>query len=68
MKAIKVFYAGLFYEDYDSWPGSWNLPNGAFLFDGRDRQDCWYHINDHPTPINLADVPNELRTLILLLT
>lgn len=67
MKPILVFYAGLLYGEYDQYPPAREMPDGAYLY--CHKLDTWYvAMHRGWTPINLSDVPKELRTYLLLLT
>ena len=72
MKTYNVFYAGLLYGQYDrdGWPRSHSFPDGCYcLMTFSDKSHAWYiHMGGGFTPINLADVPNEVRLLTILLT
>lgn len=60
-----LFYAGLIYAEYELWPASIDVPDGAYMF---SRAGSWF-IFQHGSfsGINLCDVPPELRTLCLLM-
>lgn len=68
MNHYLVFYAGLVYGEYEGgdWGGvSITLPDGAYMLFNKK---LWYaKRHSSLTPINLCDVPKELRLLTLLL-
>ena len=66
MKLHRVFYAGLLYGEYGTFPLAHEGPDGAYLF---TKSGNWYVLQHGSwTPINLSVVPKELRTYMLLLT
>jgi len=71
LKTYTVFYASLLYGEYaiGEWPGAHSLPDGCYMLMSMQRSRDWY-VKQHGslTPIELSDVPLELRTLLLLLT
>lgn len=67
MKHYLVFYAGLLYDEYDRVPWASQMPEGSYLYDSGTGH--WFVlIPGGWTPINLCDVPPELRTYLLLIT
>ena len=67
---VIVFYAGLLYDEYPTWQRAATLPDGAYIFDtDKKGGGQWYIVNfASAMPINLCDVPKELRTWVLILT
>ena len=65
MDAFHVFYAGQHYGEFKEYLSLMDLPDGAYI---RFPSTHWY-IQYHGTklPINLCDVPNDVRVLCLLL-
>lgn len=66
-----VFYAGLLHSEVQ--PGEIlsprDLPDGAYVYAPRGDQTYWYLVRFcNAEPINLCDVPKELRTYVLLIT
>lgn len=65
MRTYYVFYAGQLYGEFEESKSLLDLPDGAYI---RFPSKNWY-IQFHGTksPINLCDIPNEVRVLCLLL-
>lgn len=68
MRTYHVFYAGQLYGEFKEFKDYRKLiylPDGAYI---RAPYNIWY-IQFHGTksPINLCDIPNEVRVLCLLL-
>ena len=60
-----AFYEGQLYAEYANWDYPSKVPNGAYL---RFRSGNWYRTYDgFLDPINLWDVPEELKPVLLLL-
>lgn len=65
MSLYHVFYAGQLYGEYEKWRDLLYIPDGAYL---RTNRNFWYlQFHGHKSPINLCDIPNEVRVLCLLL-
>lgn len=70
MRKCVVFYAGMVWGEYDSWPSSEDRPDGAFInyMPGDAGGRVWYVIRGAwADVVDLDDVPKELRTICLLL-
>lgn len=60
-----VFYAGQFYGEFGESQTLLDLPDGAYV---RFPSGNWYmQFHGTKTPINLCDIPNEVRVNCLLL-
>jgi hypothetical protein len=60
-----VFYGQQIYGEYDSHPWCAGLPDGGYL---RSPKGVWYIVlSGGLTPINLSDIPPEVRLNCLLL-
>lgn len=68
MRTYYVFYAGQLYgefREYEDYRKLIDLPDGAYI---RSPYKSWYlQFHGAKTPINLCDIPNEVRVLCLLL-
>jgi len=69
-----LFYAGLFYKEYDSWLPLINeiksnpeIYNGGYIYDPRQlyNEKIWYRCDG--TSLLEEDVPSQLKAYILLL-
>lgn len=62
---LYVFYAGQFYGEITPREALKGLPDGAYT---RTSNNTWYlQFHGTKTPINLCDIPNEVRVNCLLL-
>lgn len=65
MNKYIVFYGQQVYGEYDTHPRYADLPDGAYL---RSPKGVWYIMTHRGlTPINLSDIPNEVRLNCLLM-
>ena len=61
-----VFLDGVLLAEYDEWPQAGRIPNGTYLL---TKQGDWYRkYRNNSSPINLCDVPKELRLAVVLMT
>lgn len=68
MKLVTVFYAGQLHEEADKWIPVHTIPDGAYVLNQNKAGATWYVIRyGGATPINLSDVPKELRLLLLII-
>lgn len=59
----RIFYAGLFYGDYDDGVDIKDIPDGAYILD----EHQWYFKNISIDTVDTQDVPKAVLTLNLLL-
>jgi len=74
MKIVTAFYAGMVLDEYDpgpdieyirsNWPDGW--PDGTYFYN-RDQRRWYHHQNGSSGAIEIAEVPAQLRTILLLL-
>lgn len=65
MNTCHVFYAGKFYGEIQKGPQMLDIPDGAYI---RYPSKNWYkQFHGTKTPINLWDIPKEVRVNCLLL-
>lgn len=65
MKACTVFWNRRIWKEDNYWINSRDCPDGAYML---QNSRTWYVVMGRGfTPINLCDVPKELRLLALLL-
>jgi hypothetical protein len=72
MAKVIVFYEGKLYGEYDEWPKF--LPYGAIIREKLghhwgNKSAFWYRVItvSHTSPINLSDIPAEIKMLCLVL-
>lgn len=66
MSRYYVFYATLLYGEYSTTQELRGLPDGAYIFEPKDRYGEYWFLSDL-TPVLHEDVPKALRTLVLLM-
>lgn len=66
-KLYLAFVNGVLSKSGDRWHDTALLPDGAYIYYRVGTSEDWYYvIRGTATPINLADVPKELRLTLLL--
>lgn len=70
MKACTVFHGGAIFAEADEWIKSGQLPNGAYIrthVKWRRSSDWYVTRHGNVSPINLCDIPKEIKMIMLLL-
>lgn len=69
MKACTVFHSGAIVMEGDRWIGSHRWPAGAYARTQQNGGSALWYVKRHHSarPINLSDLPKDVRLIMLLL-